>query len=46
MGEQKCIQGFGGGKMREKENLEEPGVNRRIMLRWIFRKWRRGHGLD
>ena len=25
--------------MRETEFLEDPGVNERIILRWIFRKW-------
>ena len=25
--------------MREKGNFEEPGIDRRIILRWIFRKW-------
>jgi len=27
------------------DHLEGPGVDRRIMLRWIFRKWGVGHGL-
>jgi hypothetical protein len=26
-------------KMREREHLEDPGVDGRIILRWIFRKW-------
>jgi hypothetical protein len=26
--------------------LEEPGLYRRVLLRWIFRKWFGGHGLD
>jgi hypothetical protein len=26
--------------------LEDPGVDGRIILRWIFRKWDGGHGLD
>jgi hypothetical protein len=34
-GEEKCIQGFGG----ERDHLEETGVNGKIILRWIFRKW-------
>ena len=25
--------------MRERDNLREPGVDGRIALRWIFRKW-------
>ena len=25
--------------MREKDRLEEPGVDGRIILRWICRKW-------
>jgi len=26
----------------ERGHLEEPGVDGRILLRWIFRKWDRG----
>jgi len=26
--------------------MEEPGVDGKIILRWIFRKWDGGHGLD
>jgi len=26
--------------------LEDPGVDGRIILRWIFRKWDVGYGLD
>ena len=29
-----------------KNHLEDPGVDGRIILRWIFRKWNGGHGLD
>jgi hypothetical protein len=25
--------------LRESDHLEDPGVNKRIILRWIFRKW-------
>ena len=25
--------------MRERDLLEDPGVDGRIILRWIFRKW-------
>jgi hypothetical protein len=38
-GEERCIQDFSGGKLREREHLEDPGVDGRIILRWIFRKW-------
>jgi len=27
------------GKPEERDHLEEPGVDGRIILRWIFRKW-------
>jgi hypothetical protein len=23
----------------DRDNLEDPGVDRRLILRWIFRKW-------
>jgi hypothetical protein len=38
-GEQWCIQGFGWGDLREGDHLEDTGVDRRIILRWIFKKW-------
>jgi hypothetical protein len=25
--------------VRERDHLEDPGVDGRIMLRWIFKKW-------
>ena len=33
------IQGFDGGNLRERDHLEDPGADGRIILRWIFRKW-------
>ena len=27
------------GNLRERDHLQDPGVNGRTILRWIFRKW-------
>jgi hypothetical protein len=32
------VQGFGGGNLRERDHWEDPGIDGRIILRWIFRK--------
>jgi len=32
----------GGAYLRERDHLEYPGLDGRIILRWIFRKWDRG----
>jgi len=34
------------GNLRERDHLEDSGVDGRIILSWIFRKWDEGHGLD
>jgi len=31
--------GFWWGNLRERDHLGDPGVDGRIVLRWIFRKW-------
>jgi hypothetical protein len=31
--------GFWWGNLRERDQLEDQGVDERIVLRWIFRKW-------
>jgi len=38
-GEERLIQGFLCENVSEKDPLGDPGVDGRIILRWIFRKW-------
>jgi hypothetical protein len=30
----------------ERDHMGDPGVDGRIVLRWMFRKWDVGYGLD
>ena len=39
MGRGKAYAGFWWRHLRERDHLEDPGVDGRIILRWIFRKW-------
>jgi hypothetical protein len=40
-----CI-GFWRGHLRERDSLEDQGADKRIILKWIFRKCGRGDELD
>ena len=39
MGGGEAYTGFWWGNLREGDHLGDPGVDGRIILRWIFRKW-------
>jgi hypothetical protein len=38
--------GFWWGDLRERDHLKELGIDRKIVLKWVFKKWDGGHGLD
>jgi len=38
-GERRGVYWFWWGNLKERDHLGDPGVDRRITLRWIFRKW-------
>jgi hypothetical protein len=46
MGDRDVHIGFWWGDLREGDHLEDPGVDGRIILKRIFKKWDGGHGLD
>jgi len=46
MGERRGVYRILVGNLRERGHLEDPGIEGRIILRWIFRKRDGGHGLD
>jgi len=39
MGREEVYTGFWWGDMRERDHLGDPGVDGRIILRWIYKKW-------
>ena len=39
IGKGETYTGFWWGNLRERDHLEDPGADGRIILRWIFRKW-------
>jgi hypothetical protein len=38
-GEERCTHDFGGGNLRERDHLEDPGIDGMIILIWNCRKW-------
>jgi len=41
-GEERRYTGFWWGNLRERDHVEDPGIDGRIILRWLFRKWNVG----
>ena len=39
MGERRCVYRVLVGKLEGKDHLGDPGVDGRIILNWMFRKW-------
>jgi len=38
-GKEEVCAGFRWESLRERDRLEDPGVDGRIILKWIFKKW-------
>ena len=39
MGRGEAYTGFWWGNLKERDHLGDPGLDGRIILRWIFRRW-------
>jgi hypothetical protein len=46
LGKGEACTGFLCGKLKERNHWENPGVDERIILKWIFKKDDAGYGLD
>jgi hypothetical protein len=46
MGKRRGACGVWWGNLWEGDHLEDPGLDEKIILRWIFRKWDVGNRLD
>jgi hypothetical protein len=40
------VTGLWWGSLKERDHLEDPRIDDRIILKCIFKKWDRGHALD
>ena len=39
MGRREAYTGFWWGNLKERDHRGDPGMDRKIILRWIFKKW-------
>jgi hypothetical protein len=46
MGERRGMYRVLMGNLRERDNLGDPGIDGRLILRWIFKKWSVAYRLD
>jgi hypothetical protein len=45
-GKEEMLTGFWWVNLRKRDHLKDLGVEKGIILKWFFRKWDGGHGLD